>query len=81
MTRDEVLAMAKERDLTASQIVELAWHHGAMAGRAAEREECAKVCEQIAGPEGLNPPGKPKSFYYTDDGYGCAGAIRARSAK
>ncbi len=93
-TRDEVLAMAEQADIiyvgvdgkaiancdSGSDITEEVMRFHALAVEK-EREECAKVCEQIAGPDGLNPPGKPKSFYYTDDGYGCAGAIRARSAK
>lgn len=43
--------------------------------QAAERERCAKLCERIASPDGLEWPGKPKT-YFCDDGTGCAGAIR-----
>lgn len=42
---------------------------------AAERERCAKLCERIASADGLEWPGKPKT-YFCDDGTGCAGAIR-----
>lgn len=83
-TKPEVLAMAREAGIdeydngliTTDQFAE----RFAALIAAAEREECAKVCKQIAGPGGLNVPGK-EYFYYTDDGHGCASAIRARSTK
>ena len=89
MTRDEVLAMAEQAGIkyrhTPVGTNEMWCYDDAILRfaalvAAAEREECARVCEQIAGPDGLNVPEK-KYFYYTDDGNGCASAIRARSAK
>jgi hypothetical protein len=42
--------------------------------RAKALEEAAKICDQIARPEGKRHPTKG---YYVDDGVGCADAIRA----
>lgn len=46
---------------------------------AAERERCAKLCERIASRDGLEWPGKPRT-YFCDDGTGCAAAIRMDGA-
>jgi hypothetical protein len=87
MTRDEIIRMAREAKLWPSDdwykeygiptpneqwLPEL--ERFATLVAAAEREACAKVCEDMSGPiEIFNP----KHVHYID----CAAAIRARGGK
>jgi len=51
------------------------WQEGFEAGRLAEREACAKVCEDIFNdPQGNNGD----DYYYTRPYLECAASIRAR---
>ena len=50
-------------------------HEDASGAVLQERERCAKLCERIASRDGLQWPGKPRT-YFSDDGIGCAAAIR-----
>lgn len=69
MTREEIIRMAKEAGY-------LAWHIDPRAERfaalvaAAEREECAKVCEETTA--------SWTQYLYNDGCIDCAKAIRAR---
>jgi hypothetical protein len=56
-TRDELL------------LIEMGWNYGKEAGVAAEREACAKVCEEMA------VDGDTYGMAYSEE---CAAAIRAR---
>jgi len=64
MTKEDI-------DRTVALAASSAYLEGYNAGRLSEREECAKVCENMSGPiETYNP----KYVHYI----GCAAAIRAR---
>ena len=68
MSRDDIIRMAREAgSIDSEEVIETVWR----AFSAAEREACAKVCEQLG----------EDSNYSTGRvwGRGCAAAIRARS--
>jgi hypothetical protein len=75
MSRDEIIRMADEAKLIAvMEMFEEEVVRFATLVAAAEREACAKVCEDMSGPiEIFNP----KHVHYID----CAAAIRARGGK
>lgn len=81
--REQVIAMADATLLTKGSQWErdrtLALAVAAMVAEH-EREACAKVCVQIASPNGVRDlTAKHRAdVYYCDDGVGCAAAIRAR---
>jgi hypothetical protein len=77
VTREQIIAAAKEAGFkpgflghiyvgSSTEAVERFYALAHEAGRVAEREECAKVCDEIAE---------------ADNGYWCAMTIRARSTK
>jgi hypothetical protein len=75
MTKDDIIRMAREAHLdvyglgtdhkTFMSAVECLAYSAFTAGALAEREACAKVCEELG-------------YYAKHGGWGCADAIRAR---
>ena len=75
MTREELIALAKEADCAIHEIAEL--EHFAALVAAKEREECAKVCEERAG--GVSMFATSREAANNNKAVrGCAAAIRAR---
>ena len=69
MTREDIIKLAREAGIVVTG--EAVWRLCELVA-AAEREACAKVCEDMSGPiEVFNP----KYVHYID----CAAAIRARN--
>lgn len=72
MNREDIIRMAREAGIDPdlwnhTDAFERLAHSAYAAGAAAEREECAKLCDELNDAD------------YDINGYGCAAAIRARS--
>jgi hypothetical protein len=67
-TREQIIAAAMENDLV--QFYAIAFE----AGRVAEREECAKVCDTVWN-------GDADTYEYSTAANECAEAIRERNTK
>ena len=89
MTSDEIIRMAREaaarhghtlKEQPEPETVEFITELAAMAA-AAEREACAKLCEQVGEPNPDDPNSALGEYYKDSVCYECAEAIRARSNK
>ena len=74
MTQDEIIHMAQEAGMTTAVVLPDLERFAALVA-AAEREACAKLCEELASPSQLDDPWRSWITGTLD----CAAAIRQRS--
>lgn len=81
MTDDDILRMARKAGLFTHREVQPEIIRFAALVAAAEREDCAKLCEQVGEPNPDDPNSTLGEYYRDSVCYECAEAIRARSNK
>lgn len=87
MTRDEIIRMARAAQLAYGTddsllcSVEKFFKAAYEAGAAAERESCAKMCDETRWSGYVPPEDGAAATYYDDAATNCAAAIRARGQK